>query len=249
MAPPNTKHYINFTSLITPKTRMISRGFTLLEILITIAIFAAIISILYPSYTGTFRNIKAAESQTEIYQMARITLERMTEDLESAYLPKPANGFNIGEGTLKSAGFFGEDSSIDGRSADRLRFISGKHLLLDEDDRAGSGKIVYYVKENQGEDGFILYRSDTLELGNQPEEETGGWILCESLNSINFTYHDDDGESHDSWDSASESTKERLPLMVSIGLEFSNRSDPESPLRFMTAVTLPMARREYGKGS
>lgn len=249
MTRPDIMYLIDLTSLVNPKNRPISGGFTLLETLVTIAIFAAVITILYPTYTGTFKNIQAAESQAEIYQMARTALKRMTEDLESAYLPKPIASSNTEEANLKSIGFFGEDFSLDGRSADRLRFTSGRRLLLDEYDRVGSGGIEYYVKKSHNEEGFILYRSDTLDLENQPEEETGGWILCDSLYSINFTYHDNDGETHDSWDSAVDSSKERLPAMVSINLEFLNISDPETPFRFMTSVMLPMAKREYGKDS
>jgi prepilin-type N-terminal cleavage/methylation domain-containing protein len=54
-------------------------GFTLLEIVVAIAIFAVIISLLYPAYTGTYRNIEAAETQAEIYEMARTAMIRIVE--------------------------------------------------------------------------------------------------------------------------------------------------------------------------
>ncbi|MBW1691930.1 MAG: prepilin-type N-terminal cleavage/methylation domain-containing protein [Deltaproteobacteria bacterium] len=47
-------------------------GFTLIEILIAIMIFATLLTTIYTSYTGTFRVIEDTESQAEIYRMARI---------------------------------------------------------------------------------------------------------------------------------------------------------------------------------
>ena len=66
------------------------KGFTLLEILLAFFIFSLVLTSLYTAYTGTFSNIDQAESQSDAYQMARITLERMIEDLESTYVTPPA---------------------------------------------------------------------------------------------------------------------------------------------------------------
>ena len=65
------------------------KGFTLLEILLAFFIFSIVLTTLYTAYTGTFRNIDQAESQSDAYQMARIALERMIEDLESTYVTPP----------------------------------------------------------------------------------------------------------------------------------------------------------------
>ena len=62
-------------------------GYTLLEVLVSIAIFAAIVSVIYPSYFGTLNNIEYTESEAEIYQMARIAMERVTKDIGSVYIP------------------------------------------------------------------------------------------------------------------------------------------------------------------
>ncbi len=207
-----------------------SNGFTLLEMLIAIAIFAAILSMLYPSYTGTFRNMEAAESRAEIYQMARVAFDRIVKDLESAYLSQQVNFF------------IGEDDSIDGRSADGLQFISRAHLIFHEDpDRDGNAKITYYVKEGEEENGLILFRSDVLENEQEPEKGSGGLILCENLYSVNFTYYDENGETSDYWDSTSDAFRKRLPSRVDIVLEFLDQSTPESPIIFMSSVVVPVA--------
>ena len=223
-------------------------GFTLIELLVALTILAAILAMLYPSYTGTFRNIKAAESQSEIYQMARIALERMSEDLQSACVPKGAEIPQDRGGNDRSALFLGQDSTLGGKDADRLRFLSEGHVVLSENDKTGRGWITYYVKEREGEDTLVLYRSDTLELEDKMGEETGGFVLCDHLHSIDFTFQDGKGETYDSWDSSTESFKDRLPDIVTIRLKSVDRSGNGPPIIFMTSVSLPLARNQYVKG-
>jgi general secretion pathway protein J len=227
-----------------------SKGFTLFEILITTFIFAVVLSLLYTAFMGTFRNIEATESQADIYGMARITLERMVEDLESVYVSKGAKKSDPEENNPHSDGFMGEDAEINGRNADTIRFLSRAHIVFNEDNLgARMAEIVYYIKESEEEDTFILYRSDTPEFEERPEEGTGGLILCDDLFSVNFTYYTDEGEEYESWDSTKDEFKGRVPAMVSIVLEFFNRSNPEAPFKFKTGVALPMARNSYGKTS
>jgi general secretion pathway protein J len=227
-----------------------SEGFTLFEILITTFIFAVVLSLLYTAYMGTFRNIEATESQSDIYGMARIALERMVEDLGSVYVSKREKKSDSEENISPVDGFVGENAEINGRNADGIRFISRAHIVFNEDDRsARMAEIVYYVKESDKEDTFILYRSDTPEFEERPDEGTGGLVLCDDLFSVNFLYYSDEGEEYESWDSTKDEFKGRVPAMVSILLEFVNRSNPEAPFKFKTAVALPIARKKYGKTS
>jgi prepilin-type N-terminal cleavage/methylation domain-containing protein len=213
-------------------------GFTLLEILIALSILATVIAIVFGSYTQTFRNIEGAESQAEIYQMARIALERIKEDLECSL---------ISEDGSTSDGFSGKDDKIDDRDADTLYFLSKKHLSLDDEDGySGSARIAFYILEDDEEEGFVLYRSDTLKYEEIPEEKAGGLILCEGLHSVNFTYYNSDGDEYESWDSSGGEFKDRLPAMVSIQLEFVIKSRPDEPLKFVTSIALPMAKDKYG---
>ena len=208
------------------------KGFTLLEILIAMFIFAIVLSTIYTSYTGTFRIVNETESQADIYGMARIALERMLEDLESA----------TSESDEDSA-FVGEDTEIKGRNADSLRFISRAHLVFSEQEQpSGTAEIAYYVQEDDEGEGFVLYRTDRPAFQEKPEEGTGGLVLCDSLVSVDFTYYDDEGEEHDNWDSTSEEFKDKIPKMVSIKLEFENSADIEAPFSFMTSVALPLGK-------
>lgn len=220
-----------------------SKGFTLIEILIAIFIFSVVLTTIYTSYTGTFRVIDETESQAKTYRMARIAMERILEDLESVYIPEREENTKSGEESFKQFQFVGEDREIKGRCADTLRFISRAHINLSgQEQDLGAAEIGYYVKENgEGED-FALYRIDrpVFEEALPSEEETGGFVLCERLVSVNFTYYEENDKVVENWDSASDALKDKIPKMVSISLEFVNSTDPETPFRFMTSVALPI---------
>jgi general secretion pathway protein J len=216
-------------------------GFTLLEILIAIFIFAVVLTTIFTSYTGTSRVVNETESQAEIYRMAGITMERLLEDLQSIYIPKTGKGSESEGGSPHVSQFVGEDREIEGRSADGLRFSSTAHIdLSGQEQESGAAEISYYVEENDEGDGLVLYRRDTPISEQTPpgEEQAGGLVLCDRLTSVNFTYYEETSRAYDSWDSATAELKDKIPKMVSISLEFLNSIDPEVPLRFATSVAL-----------
>lgn len=211
-------------------------GFTILEILIALSILATVLSIVFTSYTATFRIIGETESQAEIYQMARIALERIIEDL-ACTLPETSGDFS------------GEDEEIDGRSADSMCFTSWAHLVFsDQDQPWGAAEISYYVEQDEEEEeGLVLYRSDTPRLDKEPAEEglckkERGFPLCKKLVSVDFTYRADDWEDLDDWE------EEGIPRLVSVSLEFINPSNPEAPLKFATSVAVRTGTVKKDKG-
>ena len=229
---------------LNKKSSIGRKGFTLLEILIAMFIFAVVLTTIFTSYTGTFRLIEETESQADIYAMARAVMIRIQEDLESIHF-KETGASKTGGNSLERAIFLGESKDINGRDADTLRFLSRAHLIFDEEDETpGIAEISYYVSENETEENLTLYRSDRPELETPQEEGTGGLILCDGLHSVNITYYDADGEIHETWDSSADDFKDTLPKMVYILLEFENTENAEKPYKFMTRVAIPMAREK-----
>ena len=242
----NTVNAITSTCLLNRNNQ---EGFTLLEILLALFIFAIVLSTLYTAYTGTFRNVDETEAQADIYRMVRIALERMTEDLESSYIPPRTLGAETETSPLNPPAFVGETTQISDRSADTLLFFSRAHLVFDEEEVDTTvARIAYDVRQSEeDEEVFLLYRSDTPGFEEGPEQGTGGLILCDGLHAVDFIYYDDEGREHDRWDSTNEEFKDRLPTMVSIILEFVNKRNPEAPLKFVSGVVLPMAQEGYEK--
>jgi prepilin-type N-terminal cleavage/methylation domain-containing protein len=208
-------------------------GFTLLEILIAIFILATVLSTVFASYTGTLRVVSETESQAETYQIAGIAFERILEDLESAYMPENAKT-SESEGTEQPFEFTNTS----------LRFPSRAHVVFSEEDQSwGTSEISYEVGEGDAEEGKTLYRREKPEWGEEEasEEGDGGLPLCEKLVSVNFTYYDAEGKDTQDWDPES---KEGMPKIISVALEFINPSNPETPLKFATSVALHISKEE-----
>ncbi|MFH1241685.1 MAG: prepilin-type N-terminal cleavage/methylation domain-containing protein [Pseudomonadota bacterium] len=230
------------------KNPLNTEGFTLVEILIAVFIFAVILTTIFTTYTGAFRIMEQTESQAGIYAMARTALERMIEDLESIYvIPRTTTNKTDGDTRLPDL-FVGEEKEIGGRPFASLRFLSTAHISFQGGAQVSAAtRIAYYVVQSEGENGASLFRSDTPELEEGPEEGSGGVPLCEGLSAVDFTYYGADGTPHKNWDSADLASDAKLPVMVFISLEFLNKADPDSPIRFRTGVSLPMGREIYGK--
>ncbi len=98
------------------------KGFTLLEVLLAFFIFSILFITVYASYSSSFKTINTTESKMELYRKAAITLERISEDLQSSYISVlPPSSFGQPAGYTR---FLGEDNDMNGRDADTVSFFS-----------------------------------------------------------------------------------------------------------------------------
>lgn len=215
------------------KTAHRSNGFTLLEILMAISIFATVISLAYGSYRATFLIINTTEAQSEIYGNANIALDRMRSDLGSLYMGT--------SGLLQ-----GEPQNFGNNEAVKLRFTSTAHLVLNRAEQAtGYATITYTVDEDPDTKSLRLFRMDkTFRPTESEEKETSkGLLLCDNLQGVRVIYHSNDRGQQDNWDSQeiekADSKARRLPDRIEISLLFINPDNEDSPFQFNTAVTFP----------
>jgi len=210
-----------------------SRGFTLLEILIAIAILSIVLTTIYAAYSGTLTVIKELDDDSRAYQMARVTLERMSRDLSSLQ--------RFGEAFVLQS----EKSKIGSRDFGSLKVWSAAHLTFEEDGQTGSpASITYFVKEDKNS-GFSLWRSDSMEAKPSKDKKVdSGLIICQNLQAIDFKFYDESGQEHDSWDtmSSSDQQKGKPPVWVQIELILVKGRDAEKPYRFTTKVFLPVRK-------
>ncbi|MEK6201738.1 MAG: type II secretion system GspH family protein [Desulfobulbaceae bacterium] len=210
-----------------------SRGFTLLEVLMAISIFAIVISLAYGSYRATFLIIDSTESQTEIYNKASIAMDRLRSDLGSLY--------------LGTSGFLqGTPQTLGNKEAGTIRFTSTAHLVLKRKEQAvGYATISYTVEEDPESSGLRLFRLDKpfRPVENEDPDTSKGLLLCDGLQEVRFLYHSHDQGQQDNWDSKeiekSDTNAQRLPDRIEITLLFMNPVPDDKPIRFTTAVTFP----------
>lgn len=216
-------------------------GFTLVEILISLFIFSIIVTTLFVSYGSVFSNIEAIHESAASYDMAKNCFDRMTLDLHEIYisLPPKYSPPDIDD-EPDPYRIVGDFSYPGGVGFSRLRFTSLAHIYLEKNMQEGIAEIVYYI-QSEGEQSYVLRRSDTLYPYKDFEERRKDPLLCEGVKSLIFKYYDHDGIEYDYWDSESEEFRYATPQAVGIKLELGNDSTSHF---FEIMVTLPCYRMQ-----
>lgn len=213
------------------------QGMTLLEILLAMFVLAMVVSMVSVSLTGSMNVLEATGTQGELYHRAQVAMLRISEDLASAVL-------------VDGIEFVGTDAEEDGQGADTLAFSSTAHVVFDpEHDHPGMALISYSLvadAENEGE--FLLLRADDLLTGTvtkgQGAQEKSGYLLSDRLRSVSFTYVDEEGEEHETWDTEVDPgvpnpAPRKLPVSVICTLEFWVDREAEATIEFTTRILLP----------
>jgi prepilin-type N-terminal cleavage/methylation domain-containing protein len=208
----------------------ISRGFTLLEVLISVAVLAMIMAVLYGAYGSGVETVRAAREQGEIQQSARIVLERMSLELESAVAGKEFL-------------FVGENVEMEGRPADRIDFnrFGGKG----EGDFMDLFHLTYViakdpeVEEDNQENGFVLTCLEErvirpgIVVSGPPLE------LARMVRGLDITYFDSEGADFEEWNSNGGEHLHMLPSFIRIRLTLGTESGREQT--FTTGIRPELA--------
>ena len=224
-----------------------SPGFTLAEILIAIAIFALLVSIIMGSFSGVFSQTEQLAHERINRDMARNCLVRMSTDLGNIFIIRPPIFVPTATGQEPSPfRFVARDSTARSGDAVQLQFASRAHVDFNGDGRQGIAIIRYYLEAVGAgpEPVYRLRRGDVLaDVGSLPEPANDP-ILCENIRTLNLSYIDAEGESSKEWDSSSIDYGYATPRAVRIRLELAADDDVTV---FQTVVPLPLWRPASGK--
>lgn len=197
-----------------------------------IAILAVVLTTIYMSYISTMRVVKSLEQGDTVYNMARITLERMVLDLESACKVNDAFEFvairdDSAKLPLKGISFLSR-AHLDFSRAGQTMAVATIRYELEPDEQAGA---------------FSIVRRDNLKSGGSSGGE--GFALCRGLQSMNLRFFDKDGREYPFWDSRSGggAQQNNIPAAITIELSFLNADDRSRPYKFMTKLLLTGARK------
>jgi general secretion pathway protein J len=223
-----------------PAARGLSeKGFTLLEIMVAIFIFALVLTTIFGSFRIVFSSADAVGTDVVVYASARNCVERISRDLASLQLthyPRYAKpDFNDPPDPYR---LVGDTTDMAGESFGRLRFASLAHLPINRDVRQGVCRIVYYAHQRQ-DDVIVLRRADHLYPFPDFEESEDDPILCTNLIALEFGYVDAEGEVSDDWDSDSDNNDYATPRAIEVRLTMG---DPSRPSYFTTRVPLYVYR-------
>jgi general secretion pathway protein J len=221
-------------------------GFTLVEILLAMTIFAFVITTLFVTFNTLISGVGTMKAKMEDHKSAQIAMNRIRKDLmalclthDPAYvLPdidresKPDKfRFVAGNTYLKQSGF------------SHLRFASFEHLAFNPKDTNRIGIINYYVSESDNGD-IVLKRSDTGAVfyqENEPVNPAKDPVLCERVLSFKLEFIDQKGIVKENWDSDSSDFGYGTPITVRIKLELG---DEQGSTHFETSIFLPIIRKQ-----
>jgi general secretion pathway protein J len=218
-------------------------GFTLIEVLISIAILAAITSLLFGAFSALKRSKDGLSRLQDRQREGRLAMARITRELQSAYLSAhaPLNQALIVQKTI----FKGER----GTPADRLDFTAFANRRLDRNSHVSDQcELSYYGSPNPDGSGQndLVRRVDT-ELDLEPDKGGKVEVLATDIDLFDLQYLDaQSGQWQETWDTTqSTGQPDRLPLQVRIILVLNGGSRAAAErgrgtIRLVTKVGVPM---------
>lgn len=219
------------------------RGFTLIEVIISIAILAAITSLLFGAFSALKRSKDGLSRVQDRQREARLAMARITRELQSAYLSAhvPLNQALQIQKTI----FKGER----GTPADRLDFTAFANRRLDKNSHVSDQcELSYFGMPNPDGSGTtdLVRRIDT-ELDLDPTRGGKIEVLATDIDLFDLQYLDaQTAQWQESWDTTQTTGQpDRLPLQVRVILVLNGgaRSAAErsrGTIRLVTKVGLNM---------
>jgi general secretion pathway protein J len=220
--------------------RTLAKGFTLLEILVAMSIFAIVTALIFGTFEGVFSNADHVTQSSAIYEMADACLGRMAADLRAIHVMQtPRYKKPDMEADPDIYRVEAKNETLGGETFTQLRFSSLAHLPTSGQFTEGIAEIVYYAQEEEN-DVYVLRRAD--HLYPYPEDfkptETDP-ILCERVLAFKLLFFDKEGREQEEWNSEDDDYDYCTPAAVKVELKVG---DEESPYEFETMISLPMTR-------
>lgn len=232
-------------------------GFTLLEVLLVIAILSAIMYSIYLTFTSTLSSSSYVEKIADIREQGRAFMRIFGREVSSAYLVNQSYLLKEGEKFNNPTYFIGINDSYEGKEMDKIIFTSMAHRIVVISKDADSGKLPL----NQSEHALISYFMDSSAPGilfrfDAPQfitvesaELFGGSLpgglnsyrypLLENVSEFSLQYYDWISRTWaDDWDSTKTN---RLPALVKVTLVISDESGNTE--RFFNLIEIPRGMR------
>jgi prepilin-type N-terminal cleavage/methylation domain-containing protein len=202
------------------------KGFTMLELLVAMALMVVTASCLFTAlYTG-FRAKRSAMSAVEPTSLAINAIELIKQD---TYGVLPVGGTLAGS-------FLGYDSlGVNGVDADSLEFYTTQIYSDDDYPAGGLGKIELALEEDTDDyddkynrENYRLVRRITTNLLSPRAVEAEEQILCRNVRSLNLRYFDGDSWLEE-WDSTADANSLPLAMEIDIQVLYNTKSSDKEP--------------------
>ena len=231
--------------MIAPRRHSANTGFTLLEVLVAIAVLAVLSMLLYGAFAGLKRTKEGVERINDRQREGRMAMARMVRELQTAYLSahEPVPPTRPVQKTV-----FKGSSGIPG---DRIDFAAFAHRRLDRDSRESDQcEISYYLASNPDKPGVVdLLRRESSIIDLDPEHGGRIEVLATDVDLFDVAFLEPlTIQWLETWDSTQAMGQlGRLPIQVRLTLVLNGgkrtaRSRAQAPIRLVTKVSIPIQR-------
>lgn len=205
-----------------------ARGFTLVEVLVALGIFALLITTVYAALNSVLRSTREVEDISAVDQAARISLDMMVRELRSTMWERGKEG-EVGT----SYEFSAEDHEFEGHPLDALRFTALSHSRSEEASLAILEYVV--VADPRTEKGVLIRREETNMLSSSIGT-VEQFEIAEGVTGLNFRFFD--GEAWvDGWSAAD---RNKLPKAVQIRISLADSTGRD--WTFSTQTDIPLGQ-------
>ena len=185
------------------------RGFTLLEVLIALAILGTVMAVCYGTFSALTDHVDSAGRTAEVYQTARVTMDRMFLDLNNVYKK------DVESDEDNPYSFIFEPLENNGPWR-HFTFASTAYMPLDiREYGLDLCRVSYDLQKEKEKDTYVLYRVDELLFGSK-NGAGQSMPIGSGFKKFSVTFYDDEGQSALKWDSSKGEQRSKLPNRVEV---------------------------------
>ena len=215
-----------------------NRGFTLLEILIAIVIFAVVITTLFSSFNAFIQSSEQVKESVLTADAISNVNKRISLDLKSIFVVQtPRYQKPKFDSDPDSYRLLGSEETVGQQVFSFLTFTSLAHAKLQNNQTSSVARIAYYVKENEY-NGMDLCRADVLppfsddiksgDIKSGDIKSCNDPILYQNISGFEVVYTDFNQDEYKYWDSDASEFQYTFPKTIELKITF--RAIPKANL-------------------
>ena len=211
------------------------KGYTLFEVLMTLAILAVVFSLLYMTFHQSMRVMAHSEDRAEVIQQGRLILERMADELKGSFIPTEENRSKVFR-----YGLVGQSTKEGNNFMDRLDFTTFANRQSNSPESIGDiCELGYFLDHEPGGKGLTLFRRPDGAVDGDLRQGGRSLAVCDRVRSLSFLFFDRQGGKQKEWNSLEGVRRNQLPSRIEIQLKLEDSRGQVHV--FHTQVYLAMA--------
>lgn len=196
------------------------KGFTLIEVMLAVAISAAVMIVVATSFIGILQAREKVDTQTESTEAGARILNLLQRDLDGLWY------HNI----KKNKVLLGRNHDIAGFAADKIDFLTSTDAaiyVLDTNERPRKPSVCevgYWLKPNPETAGLMeLWRREDPLVDKELTTEGTFQLVHDRIREFNITYYETLGHSAEELNDWDSSVSDKLPKVIKIQFSIERR--------------------------